>query len=63
MIDCVMRKKVFNIVNPVSLALRAVAAYIERLTIIRVCEVASHIDMRLQMMTVTTDAIMSSIDN
>ena len=41
----------------------AVAAFIEIIIIIRVCEVACHIDMRLQMMTDTTDAIMSSIDN
>ena len=63
MIDCVMRKKVSNIVNPVSLGMMAVVAYIKILIIIRVCEVACDIDMRLQMMTDTNDAIMSGIDN
>ena len=41
----------------------AVAAFIKIIIMIRDCEVACHIDMCLQMMTDSTDAIMSSIDN
>ena len=63
MIDCVMRKKVSNIVNPAGFAMMAVVAYIRILIIIRVCEVACHIDMRLQMMTDTNDAMMSCLNN
>lgn len=63
MIDCVMHKKGSNTVNPPSLAMMAVVAYIKILIIIRVCEVACHIDMRLRMMTDTTDAILSGIDH
>ena len=63
MIDCVMRKKVSNIISLVSVVMIAFAACIELLFIIRGCEVACHIDIRLQMMTDTNDAMMSGLNN
>ena len=63
MIDCVMRKKLSNSVSLVRSVMIAFAACIELLFIIRGCEVACHIDIRLQMMTDTNDAMMSGLNN